>query len=102
MYLKPNCSSKQSDGTLMDPKLSRNGVERVNIKLKRWLLKGKWSQNASTNKFAPGDRGECIAGRIIHVGEEVMNWKGWGKCAVLSMALGSGWGVLIEYCSDAL
>lgn len=30
---------------------------------------------------------ECVAGRIIHVGEGVMNWKGSRKCAALSMAL---------------
>lgn len=54
---------------------------------KRQLLKGKWSQNASTNKFAPRDKRECVAGRIIHVGEGVMNWKGCRKCAVLSVAL---------------
>ena len=54
---------------------------------KRRLLKGKWSQNASTNKCAPRDERECVAGRIIHVGEGVMNWKGCRKCAALCMAL---------------
>lgn len=69
---------------------------------KRSLLKGKWSQNASTNKFAPRDRRECVAGRIIHVGKGVMNWKGCRKCAALSAALWNGWGVCRNRCSDAL
>lgn len=45
------------------------GMREKISSFKRSLLKGKWSQNASTNKFAPRDRRECVAGRIIHVGE---------------------------------
>lgn len=41
----------------MDPMLSKNSqVEKKKISsFKRQLLKGKWSQNASTNKFSPRD-----------------------------------------------
>lgn len=55
--------------------------------IKRRLLKGKWSQNASTNKFAPRDKRECVASRIIHVGKWVMNWKRCRKSSALSMDL---------------
>ncbi len=41
----------------------------------------------------PPETRECVAGRIIHVGEGVMNWKGCRKCAALSWALWNGWGV---------
>lgn len=52
--------------------------------------------------FPPETTRECVAGRIIHVGEGVMNWKGSRECAVLSVALWEGWGVCRNYHSHAL
>lgn len=45
---------------------------------------------------------KCVAGRIIHVGEWVMNWKGSRKCAALSVALWDGCGACRKRRSIAL
>lgn len=45
---------------------------------------------------------KCVAGRIIHVGEWVMNWKGSRKCAALSVALWDGCGACRKCRSIAL
>lgn len=45
---------------------------------------------------------KCVAGRIIHVGEWVMNWKGSRECAAPSVALWDGCGVGWKHRSIAL
>lgn len=61
--IKPWCSSRQKEGNHTDSQAIKEQSSEEISSFKRSLLKGKWSQNASTNKFAPRDEQEMRSGQ---------------------------------------
>lgn len=62
-WIKPWCSSRQKEGNHTDSQAIKEQSSEEISSFKRSLLKGKWSQNASTNKFAPRDEQEMRSGQ---------------------------------------